>query len=470
MRLGLHAEAAEVLEPVAESEPTPPGVDLDLVEARYHAGDLSGARVALAAAEANDPDRARLQLYRGLLLLDAGRSSDGASALERARALDPAAVEPIASFHAAGAWRETGDRQRARAALERVVEEWPGTDWADAAEQALAELEQEGSAFFASLELGYEYDTNVVLRGSGVALPSEITSQRDDRFVWDLEVGRVFSLGDRWRAGVLLQDVGALHDDLHSFDVHAPTLVAWLDRALGASTLARVELDVGYAWVDREPFLLEYGVTAVLSHGWGEAGVSELSVRFYRDGYFFTSEDVVDGPGQPGAFCVDPEDVICGPRGLDEGRARNRDGNGLFLEASHVWEPHPRLAIGAAYRFERFSARGFEYSFGAHEIELFGALVLPLDFGLSAEAAWAWQSFRHPSTFPDPGDLVGGREYPLDSSDRLQRILRAEVTLEKPITRHATLLFRYRYIRERSNVAVFDYRREVLGAYLRLAL
>jgi len=179
---------------------------------------------------------------------------------------------------------------------------------------------------------------------------------------------------------------------------------------------------------------------------------------------------VVDGPGRAGAFCTDPDDLICGPRGLDESRARNRDGNGFFLDARHVWEPHPRLALGAAYRFERFSARGIEYSFGAHAIELFAALVLPLDFGLSGEVAWAWQSFRHPSTFPDPADLVGGREYPLDSSDRRQRILRAEVTLEKPLTRHTTLLFRYRYTRERSNVAVFDYRREVLGAYLRLAL
>ncbi|MDH3687102.1 MAG: hypothetical protein OEP95_12800, partial [Myxococcales bacterium] len=310
----------------------------------------------------------------------------------------------------------------------------------------------------------------VVLRGSSVALPREITSERDDRFVWDLEFGRAFDLGDGWSAGLLVQDVGSLHDELRSFDVHAPSVVGWLDRVLGPTTVARVELDVGYAWVDRSPFLLSYGALALLSHGWGKAGLSAVSARFYREAYFFPSEDVVDGPGRAGAQCVDPDDLICGPRGVREDRARNRDGQGFSLEARHVWEPHPRLAIGAAYRYERFSARGSDYSFDAHEVELFAAVVLPLDFGLSAEAAWAWQSFRNPSTFPDPADLVGGREYPLDSSNRKQRILRAEITLEKPLTRHATLLLRYRYSRERSNVAVFDYRREVLGAYLRLAL
>ena len=470
MRTGRHDEAARRFERAADAGAA--GLGLDLVEARYHAGDLPGARRALETAEANDPDRGRLQLYKGLLLLDAGRASEGATALERARVLDRSAVEPVASLQAGNAWRAAGDRARARAALERVVREWPGTDWAAAAERALRELDEEPepSPWFASLELGYEYDTNVVLRGSGVALPSEITSERDDRFVWDLEVGRTFDLGEGWRAGLLLQDVGALHDELRSFDVHAPSLVAWLDRALAPTTLARVELDVGYAWVDRSPFLVSYGVTGLISHAWGRAGASEVSLRFHRDGYFFPSEDVVDGPGRPGAPCVDPDDVICGPRGLDERRARNRDGNGFELAIGHLWEPHPRLALGVSYRYDRFSARGAEYTYDLHEIELLGVLVLPLDFLLSAEGAWGWQRFRHPSTFPDPADLVGGLEYPLSSSDRRQRLLRAEVTLEKPLTRHATLLLRYRYTRERSNVAVFDYRREVLGAYLRLAL
>ena len=70
-------------------QPTLEGVDLSLAIARYHLEDLDGARVALARAESKNPERAGVQLYRGLLLIDDAASRLGVDALERARQLDP---------------------------------------------------------------------------------------------------------------------------------------------------------------------------------------------------------------------------------------------------------------------------------------------------------------------------------------------------------------------------------------------
>jgi len=69
-------------------------------------------------------------LYRGLLALGADAPAEAVPALERARGLDPEAVEPVASFYLAQALQATRQREAAIDALEVVVRDWPGTPWA----------------------------------------------------------------------------------------------------------------------------------------------------------------------------------------------------------------------------------------------------------------------------------------------------------------------------------------------------
>ncbi len=62
--------------------------------------------------------------------------------------------------------------------------------------------------------------------------------------------------------------------------------------------------------------------------------------------------------------------------------------------------------------------------------------------------------------------MLPGRQYPLDDDERRDDVWRFEVELERPLSQRLTASLRYRYTHNRSNVTVFDYDRQILGAYL----
>jgi hypothetical protein len=61
---------------------------------------------------------------------------------------------------------------------------------------------------------------------------------------------------------------------------------------------------------------------------------------------------------------------------------------------------------------------------------------------------------------------VSGVEYSLEDSDREDDYYEADVRLERPITDRLTATIRYDYLRNHSNVSVFDYDRHLVGGYL----
>ncbi|MAE94912.1 MAG: hypothetical protein CL910_09660 [Deltaproteobacteria bacterium] len=437
--------------------------------AQFHLGDPAAAESALARAEAGGAHLPETLLYKGLVALALRRSAAAADALETARHLDPDHVEPVASYYAGLARRQLGQASRAREALERVQREWPGTPWSAEAERALAG----GGGPIAPwlwVELGTEYDDNVVLRGAGVRLPEELHGQRDTRFVWRLETGSTLWTEGPWALGGLFHVDGSIHDDLHDFDVTQPAVSLWLDRTLDADTLLRAELTSSYAWVDSDPFRLSQTGALSVHRVWDGSQATTLRAGFHRDDYKFTDGDVPDGPGATGAFSLDPGDLVCSPPGVDESRARNRDGNGLWVGLLHQVQLGRDATAWGALRLRRFSARGREYSFGSQELELGVQVGLPASFDLELSGRYARRSFRHPTTFPEPDEIFAGVEYGLRSSDRRERDLRTRVVLGRPLGRRLRVEARWIHERVRSTAQVFDYRRDFFGGYLILAL
>jgi tetratricopeptide (TPR) repeat protein len=469
-QLERYPEAAALAEEALALDPGRADARLRLAIARYHLGDTSGARAALDAAAAGGlGEDAELLLYEGLLLLEAERGAEAALALERARARDPRTVEPVASYYAGVAWGRDRDRARADAALARVVAEWPGTRWARQAERLRAELAAAELRRWARVRAGFEYDDNAILQGAGAPLPEEISSARDVRAAWSAEAGAELFRTQRWSGGALAAYAGTAYADITGFDSHFPSLAGWLDRRLDAATTLRASLDGGHAWVDRDGFFATGRASLALLRAWEARGTSELYARFRVDEYFAHSDDVPDGAGVPGAPCGPPGAPvpICGPPGLDERRERDRDGTAWVVGARHaIAVARLRSTFRAGWEFERFDARGREYSFRAHSLSAGVLVALPGDLALDASGVVTWRPFDHPSTFPEPPAPVFDREYGLSGDERDERYQAVSVSLARPIGWGLTASAGWRWERNRSNVDVFDYRREVLGAYL----
>lgn len=459
-------EAAELLRAALALEPARGDAHLRLAIALYHQGDLAGSRAELAtAAGALGDDHAEVLLYRGLLLLEEQQDAAAAEALEAARARDPRTVEPVASYYAGLAWSRAQDQERAEAALARVVQEWPGTSWATEAGRLREQLAFGGLRRWAQLRVGFEYDDNAVLQGAGAPLPEDISNAADWRGVWSGEVGTELFRGPRWSAGALLGYSGTAYVDITSFDSHYPVAAVWLDRRIDEATTLRGSLDGGYAWVDEDSFFTTGRTSLTLIRSWEARGASELYARFRLDEYFVHSDDVPGGPGEPGDSCGGIP--TCGPPGLNERHERDRDGHSWVVGARHsIGVARLRSTFRLGWEFERFDARGSEYSFRSHSLSGGVFVALPWQLGLDASGVVTWRPFDHPSTFPDPPAPVYDVEYGLPDDDRDERYTAVGVSLARPLGRGLTASAGWRWERNRSNVDVFDYRRQVYGAYL----
>jgi tetratricopeptide (TPR) repeat protein len=469
-----YAAAQSTLDAARAIDPNDGEIRLLLAISLYHQESYARASEELElAATLLGEERAEIDLYRGLLLLTRSETEaarDAAAWLEHARGLDRTAVEPMASYYAGVGWSTAQEEARARAALERVVEESPGTEWAQQAQRRLDELGGGTGRLWGTLRAGLEYDSNAVLQGQGAARADEISSQRDIRGIWQSQIGGELFRSGGWAAGAAASYSGAVYRDIESFDSHFPGAAFWLDRRLDDATTLRLTADTGYAFVDYDDFLWTYRASLSAIRQWPVLGTTEAFARFWRDDYFVESDDVADGPGVVGADCGFDENVLCGPPGLDEAKERNRDGNGFSLGVLQTttlpieW-PFGAITLRGGYQFEKFDARGHEYSYHAHTVAGGMRAGLPWSFTLDVGGSFAWRPYRHPTTFPDQPTFADF-QYGLSDDDRDETTGRFDASLERPITRWLVGSVGYRYERNKSNSTVFDYEREIVGAYL----
>jgi len=454
-------------------------VDLYRGVALYHLEDFAGSEAALTAARGNlsEGGVADLELYTGLLLLRRSELREGALAFGRARSADAAQVEPIASYYEALAWQALNERELAREALERVKAVDGDGVWARRAELALSGRELEDRNWV-SLTAGLEYDSNVVLRADGVPLATDISGESDGRGIWFLEGGAELFRSERFSGGLMASYAGSAHFDLSEFDTHFPTASLWLDFDVDNQTLLRARYGAGYAWVSYDPFVTSQNASLSLFRGWGEPGETEFFVGWLWSNYHFALPFVPQGTGAPGSLCpgvtvpVPPGASACSPPGIDTQAELDRDGQGLRTGFEHRYDVDTRgrralrdLTLRGGYVYERYWAHGSEYDYQGHELGIGFDFGLPWKLSLDLSSSFIYRPFDHPSVFPTP-PVVAGRQYFLQSEDRRDLVYQVGVAFERPITRWLDGSVRYQYLRNDSNVVVFDYRRHVVGAYL----
>jgi tetratricopeptide (TPR) repeat protein len=429
IRLRNYAEAIAPLEDARRLEPGLAEATLYLGIAQFHQGDLDAAERELAEAARLLPESAEAQLYHGLVLLERAENAQAAAALERAADLDPGAVDPAASYFAGRAWEAARERERAEQALGRVIAAAPGTEWAQEAERALERTEAPYGRRrpWARATGGIVYDDNVVLRGgSGLPFPS---GEKDWGGVWDLQGGAELFRNANWAGGALVGYYGRAYANLGEFDTHVPSVSAWIDRSLGEKTYLRLKGDFGYAWVDYEPFLIVPTGTLSLHQDWGKAG----SGRFF--GYYQWRDYRFD-------LTI---------------KEQNRDGEDFGGGYDHSYSAGSHTVLRGGAVINRYHSQTGEYTYTGYGAWLGFVQNLPLELILDARARYTYQDYDDPSSFN-----LG------NTSERRDHVIYMDAALERPITEHVKVSARYRYEDNNSNVATYDYDRNIVGGFLTL--
>jgi len=164
----------------------------------------------------------------------------------------------------------------------------------------------------------------------------------------------------------------------------------------------------------------------------------------------------LDGRGAELALCPSLS-FVCGPAGVNEGDARDRDGYGTALGLLHSL-PIPRLRseLSFGYTYHRYWAEGNEQSYAAHEVRLGVRSQLPLGLELRLDGSYAYRPYRHASSVPEPFVLYLNREYPTRSRLRRDQVARVEIGLERRLADRVRIGILYSYLDSDSNVTLFD--------------
>jgi tetratricopeptide (TPR) repeat protein len=464
LRQGMYLDAVDPLSKARELDPSLPGVSTDLAQCHYHLDALADARTELDRAEAQDPDDARMHLYRGLVLLRESREAEAAAAFDRAGALDPGLAE-VAGLYSGRSWAVIREREKAAAAFERARAAQPDSEWARAAEREIEALDAPYHRNrWLRLRGGVEYDDNVALRvpGSANALNTRFFgdfnfSERNDiRGVWEGEVGAEFLRDpDQSLGGMVGYDGNAHFKDFHLLDLQYPWISFWYDRRINEDTWFRLQPFGGYSWLETDPYVAHGGAVASVSH--------TLSAAL--EAQFFTRVNVNEF-----LFRIPPDPILSHPIvaaaspgfAEDARRRRNRDGVQVDVGTEWTWffeRSSTTFRIGGAY--ERYEAEGRDWGLHGGRGALAIRQPLPFDFWLALDGRFIYQDFDHRSSYLFAGEYVNGL-----GSKRRDRIWIGEAELGYPLTDWMTLSAGYEYTDNDSNTEVFDYDRHIVGGYL----
>ena len=483
IRLQDFAQAIKALEQARRLDPGAPAIDLHLAIAYYHRGDFDAARGALDRMPAGDARRPEAILYAGLVAYERADYEAAIGQLDAASQLSDRPAGPVAPLFLARSLGRAKRAERAREAYARVIEGWPDTPWAEQAQRELEALDaSSGPRIWASLELGFEHDDNVLLRGRGVGRPAEIAGQSDQRGYWFFDVGAMLLEREPWAVGALVRYGGSEHRRLERFDTHAPGATLWIDRELGvADSSLRLQYDFDTAWIDAqeirdEVFVINHLVTASLFKPWSRGATSLATASLNVDDYRYDRADLVvpDVPPNPADPLAPCAGSICSPAGINEFRETNRDGIGWGLSLEHregVPIELPGLEspwIEGEYRFHQYIAEGREYDALRHQVELTVGATLPLAIAFRLSGRYAYVSYENFSVFPDPGDVTEGVPYFLSGAPRRDHETGLRVALERAFGDSVVLIARYTRTRNRSPSDVFDYTRDLVGLAVRV--
>ncbi|HTO06160.1 MAG TPA: tetratricopeptide repeat protein [Myxococcota bacterium] len=446
-----YAEAEQSLAEATRRDATLSEVPLEVAIARYHQENYAGARQALEAARAGSSGDARFELYDGLVLLQEGKRDEGIAALDRARKADPKLVEPTASYYQALALENQGERAAARDAMDRVIADDPSGRWGAAARTRLDQWSRTRTHprdYWASVTVGAESDSNVVLRGNGVDLPAEINDQADMRTIWQANAGWQFLHTPDWGAGAMLTYTGTAEHSLPEFSYDYPIVSAWVDRRITDRLSAQLQGDYAYGWVDGQSWVSEVAATPSLIYAEARDMYTRLFGRFQFSNYYFP----VDGSAPWNVGDAHLQSIT-----EDE---RNRDGR---YEAAGLEQGVPidvlRTQLTATGIYSRYHAEGTEYSYRGTGGYLWSETQLPWEFTLFLGAGFTYRGYLNQTTFEDVA--------PPNSDKRRDQITDTEIGIQRPIYWDWLVgSARWHYTHADSNVAVFDYDRSIIGGYL----
>jgi tetratricopeptide (TPR) repeat protein len=442
LRLQRFRDAEQRFREVLKRHPEDAKARLGLGMALYHQDRYREASTELSTAERTLKDDPLLYYYAGLAAAEQQSYEQASDKFLRAGKLDPE-LSNDARYQRGATLHSQHQYQQATTEFRSAVE--GGQPAVAAPERPLPgpSAQPPSKRWSANYGLSLQYDSNVVLLPGGSALPNNI-SHKDDFVTAFNGYGEYrFLQTDKWTVGAgggFFANVHARLSDFNVFDL-APTLYA--ERRLGTAQL-RLQYILDYVTVGGDPYLLSNALQPTLTIPESDRTYTQAFFRYQNKDFKSFRDNQLGAPVN-----------------------QTRDANNYMIGAMQYWKlSNDRGYLRGGYTFDTDRTAGgdgpttpgvptsADWQYTGHRLST-GVAYQPLA-ATTLQLAFDYyrQNYSNPNSFSP------------DLTVRKDNIYQLTGTVVRDLRSWLWLAFQYSYTRDQSNVAVFDYSRNIISLTL----
>lgn len=394
---------------------------LELVETLYQLGETKEAMKYIEIAENEKIKEAQTAFLKGLILLKEGDNLEAVTAFEKAKQLD-SSVSQAADYQIGIAYLKEKKFKEAKQVFKDVMVLDPNSSLADFSNQyveAIKRKEEVEKPFRLTVGAAGEYDSNVVLKPSDASVAANITDQADWREVYTAVAEYRQKITDRFTLSPQYSLYRAHQNNIGILNVtsHTFTLIPNYNFDKGSTGLP-----VGYNYTDvgESKYLTTLSATPLVNYLFGNTNMAQLMFKYQKN-------DFSRSPVIP-----------------DENRNSNYYAGGLGLY--HFFSENKGF-FGLHYELNKDDTKGINWQYLGNKFDVTVLYPFMKKFRASLAGQVFLQDFDHTNS--------------VFNIKRNDKVYTASAMLAYNFWKEAELQFRYTYVKDNSNITVYDYDRNI---------
>lgn len=431
-----YKEAAKNLRDAVTLKPMVKEAVIELVETLYNLNELEEAKKWLDVAEKEDIKPAQSAFLKGLILLKENKNLEAIKAFEESKGIDKTYTQ-ASDFQIGNAYLKERKLIEARESFKAVVIVDPNTDLAAFAREyedvITKRLEIIGKVWRFTAGLTYQYDDNVISKYT-TAGPEIPTWEEDSAMVATIGTTYAPQLKGHWRLNIQYSLYSNIHRRIETHDIMSHTITIAPAYNFKDASL-NLLLTYNHTWVKNEEYMGMVSTTPILSIALGRNHIGQLSAEYSKKEFFRT-----ETAGTP----IDPDE--------------DRDANAYTASAGWVYLfSEGKGFLNLRYRIskEDTDGRNWDYSGNKVDANMLIPLMERLKINLSGEVFM--QDYKNILSWAGTGNIA-------PDTKRRDSTYTASGVVSYEFYKGANFIMQYAYIRDDSNIYIYDYKRNIYSA------
>lgn len=281
-----YSEALPHLRDAVTNSPKIMGALIELIDCLYQTNQLEEAGKWIAEAEAANIRPAQIAFLKGMVLLKEDKTEGSIASFENAKALDPSMAQS-ADYQIATAYLKLGKFSNAKDVFQQLSLVDPNSTMANFANtymNAISEREQAMRPFKANIGVYWQYDTNVVLEPSTSTTSADISDSADSREVTTANAEYKYRFNETFDVKAQYFLYWAKQNDLGFYDTLSNTFI--LQPEMNLKSGGQLSLPIGYnlTRVNDKAYLSSPSIAGVYNQMVGNNNMGQAYLKYaYKD-------------------------------------------------------------------------------------------------------------------------------------------------------------------------------------------